>query len=41
MIVKDTPTSQVDVKKEEIHNYKIDDDMNVDGSNKCDTVSIK
>ncbi|KAL5246211.1 hypothetical protein ACI65C_013619 [Semiaphis heraclei] len=36
-VVTDTPTLQVDEKTEEIHNYKINDDMNVDGSNSCDT----
>ncbi|KAL5239106.1 hypothetical protein ACI65C_006516 [Semiaphis heraclei] len=39
-VVTDTPTLQVDEKTEEIHNYKINDDMNVDGSNSCDTNEI-
>lgn len=40
-IATDTPIFQVDGKKEEIHNYKINDGKNVNDSNNCDTVSTK
>ncbi|KAL4085003.1 hypothetical protein QTP88_027852 [Uroleucon formosanum] len=36
-IATDTPIFQVDGKKEEIHNYKINDGKNVNDSNNCDT----
>ncbi|KAL4132010.1 hypothetical protein QTP88_009231 [Uroleucon formosanum] len=36
-IATDTPIFQVDGKKEEIHNYKINDGKNVNNSNNCDT----